>query len=72
MLKAHLNSETLEILCPLCKETNFEIFRRDKLTSQNPWCENESLKGQYLNHCKCDNCSQLFVYNVDKMNNMID
>lgn len=60
MLKAKINPETSEIVCPTCNESNFTIFRRDKVS-----------KEIYLNHCKCENCGQLFIYNVDKKNNPI-
>ena len=60
MLEANINPETFEILCPDCSKSNFKIFRRDKLS-----------KEQYLNHCKCESCGQIFVYKVDKRNNVI-
>lgn len=58
-LKAKIVPETSEILCPICEQSTFKIFRRDKVS-----------KEVYLNHCKCENCAQLFVYKVDKMNNL--
>jgi transcription elongation factor Elf1 len=60
MLKAIINSQTLEILCPTCNKNNFTIFRRDKTSEE-----------LYLNHCKCENCGQLFIYSVDKKNNPV-
>ncbi len=71
MLRAYLNSETSEILCPLCKQNNFKIFRRDKLASRSFWYENNFPEKQYLNHCKCENCNQLFVYNTGRMNSIV-
>ena len=59
-LKAKINPETSEILCPTCEVSNFKIFRRDKIS-----------KEIYLNHCKCENCAQLFVYKVDRKNDVI-
>ncbi len=45
---------------PTCEKRNFTIFRRDKVS-----------KEIYLNHCRCENCGQLFIYNVDKKNNPV-
>lgn len=58
--QAKINPETKEVLCPTCEESNFKAFRRDKIS-----------KEIYLNHCKCENCAQLFIYKVDKKNNVI-
>lgn len=58
--KAKIDPETSEVLCPTCVKNNFTIFRRDRVSGEI-----------YLNHCKCENCGQLFVYNVDKKDNVI-
>ena len=60
MFEAKINPYTSEIICPTCEKSNFTIFRRDKVPPKI-----------YLNHCKCENCGQLFIYNVDKKNNPI-
>ena len=60
VLEAKINPETSEVLCPICNESNFITFRRDKISEEI-----------YLVHCKCENCSQLFIYNVDKKNKPI-
>ena len=60
VLEAKINPETSEALCPTCEKTNFTIFRRDELPEEI-----------YLNHCKCKNCGQLFIYSVDKKNKPI-
>lgn len=60
MINAHINPKTNGIICPACEKDNFKIFRRDKVS-----------KEIYRNHCQCENCGQLFVYNVDKKNNII-
>jgi len=60
MFKAIINAEISEVLCPTCDKSNFAIFRRDKVSNEI-----------YLNHCKCENCGQLFIYSVDKKNNPI-
>ena len=59
-LEAKVNKETNEVLCLTCEQSTFKIFRRDKIS-----------KEIYLNHCKCENCAQLFIYKVDKTNNVI-
>lgn len=59
-LRAKVNPETNEILCPTCEESNFKVFRRNKIS-----------KEIYLNYCKCENCAQLFIYEVNKKNNVI-
>ena len=61
MLKAKIDPETKDILCPTCSESNFVIFRRDPL---------EAAKERYLNHCKCGS-GQLFIYVVDQMGNIV-
>jgi len=58
--KAKINPEISEILCPTCNKSDLTIFRRDRVS-----------KEIYLNHCKCENCGQLFTYKVDKKNNPI-
>ena len=58
--EANINSGTSEVLCPTCKKGNFKIFRRDKVSEEI-----------YLNHCKCEECAQLFIYKVDKKNSPI-
>lgn len=60
MFEAKIDPETSEIICPTCEKSNFTIVRRDKVS-----------QGVYLNHCKCENCGQLFIYTVDKKNNPI-
>lgn len=60
MFEAKINLYTSETICPTCDKSNFTIFRRDKIPNEI-----------YLNHCKCENCGQLFLYNVDKKNNPI-
>ena len=60
MLKANINTETSEVSCPGCEENNFTTFRRDKVS-----------KKTYLNHCKCENCGQLFVYNVNEKDDVV-
>lgn len=60
MLKAIINLETLEVICPTCNKSNFTIFRRDKVSDEI-----------YFNHSKCEDCGQLFIYNVDRKNNPI-
>ncbi len=60
MLEANINPETSEILCPTCKKNDFKVFRRRK--------DSEEI---YLNQCKCESCGQLFIYKVDKKNNVI-
>jgi len=61
MKEADIDSKTSEILCPTCKKSNFKTFRRDKV-----------LQVAYLiNHCRCEECGQLFTYKVDKKNNPI-
>lgn len=54
-VKVNIDLKNAAILCPTCNKSNFPIFRRDK-TEQ----------GIYLDHCKCDECGQLFVYKSDK------
>lgn len=61
MLKAKIDPETKDILCPTCSKSNFVIFRRDRL---------ETTKERYLNHCKCG-CGQIFIYVVDQMGNVV-
>ena len=60
MLRAKINPETFKTICPTCEKNSFTIFRRDKVTQEI-----------YLNHCKCENCGQLFIYKVDKKKNPI-
>lgn len=62
MLKAKIDPETKDILCPTCSESKFVIFRRDRLE--------ETAKEGYLNHCKCG-CGQIFIYIVDQRGNVV-
>jgi len=41
--------------CPICNKSAYKVLRRDVL-EQNI----------YLNHCRCGDCGQVFIYKVDE------
>ncbi len=60
MVDGVIDIKTKQIICPTCDKSNFVIFRKDKIEEEI-----------YLNHCKCKNCGQLFVYKADLANRIV-